>query len=130
MDRIPERRCPMSLSSIAIYLPQIVAGGAENNFAKIASALFRRGYPVTVLVSTLNRPFSPYLDPGIKVVELKPVLGMFRLPVLLRYLREQGPSILLCALEGPILLGCFIKALGLTKTRVVVSLRNRDDMVI
>jgi glycosyltransferase involved in cell wall biosynthesis len=36
----------------------------------------------------------------------------------------------MCGLEGPILLGCFVKALGLTRTRVVASLRNRDDLLI
>jgi glycosyltransferase involved in cell wall biosynthesis len=122
-DRLP--RIP-----VAFYLPQVVAGGAENNFAKIASALNQKGFSVEILVSRLNRPFSPHLDPSVEVVELKPVWGVFRFFSLLAYLRRKKPVVLMCGLEGPILLGCFVKCLRLTQTRVVASLRNRDDILI
>lgn len=123
---MPKNPCP-----VAFYLPQIVPGGAENNFAKVASALVRKGFEVDVLVSTLNKPFSPYLDQRVRVVWLGPFLKGFRFFSLLSYLRQRRPSVLMCGLEGPTLLVCFAKALRLTgETRVVASLRNRDDILI
>jgi glycosyltransferase involved in cell wall biosynthesis len=120
----------MSFSSIVIYLPQIVAGGAENNFAKIASALSRNGEPVEILVSKLHKPFSSYLDENVKVTELKSIFGPFRLFALIDHLNKNKVTVLMSGLEGPNLLSGLIKRLKLTKTRVVVSLRNRDDLVI
>jgi glycosyltransferase involved in cell wall biosynthesis len=119
-----------NMNLIAIYLPQVVAGGAENNFAKIASALARRGWSVEILVSNARQPFSPHLDKSVKVIELKSRFGRFRLFALLDYLNKNKPIVLMSGLEGPNLLSGLIKRLKLTKTRVVVSLRNRDDLEI
>jgi glycosyltransferase involved in cell wall biosynthesis len=115
---------------VAFYLPQVVAGGAESNFARIASALYRQGYSVDILVSRLALPLSPHLGKGVGVVELRPLFGFFRFFSLLSYLWRKRPAVLMCGLEGPILLGCLAKALGMTNVPVVASVRNRDDLVI
>ena len=108
---------------LAIFLPSLVAGGAERSMIKLAGGIAALDYAVDLVLVNAEGHFLNEVTDSVRVIDLKSTRVLTSLPGILRYLRQYQPSVLLSALHTNIvaLIACRI-ARG--PTEVVVSERN------
>lgn len=108
---------------LAIFLPSLVAGGAERSLIKLAGGIAAQGHVVDLVLVNAKGQFLNEVSDSVHVIDLKSSRVLTSLPGILRYLHQYKPSVLLSALHTNIvaLIACRI-ANG--PTDVVVSERN------
>ncbi len=81
---------------LALFIADLGGGGAERVFVNLAKELSQRGYPVDLVVGTLDG--AAYLDelpPDVRLINLRVRRMAFGGPSLIRYLRRERPSVIL-----------------------------------
>ncbi len=109
-------------SDIALYLPNLTAGGAERTFLRLAAGFRARGCSVRLVV---DRAEGGLLDSvraeGLPLDSLDARRTLLALPRLAGWLRRNRPAVLLSAITHNNLIAVWARALGGVSTRIVVS---------
>lgn len=112
----------MTLETIAIFLPSLAGGGAEQQMVRLANALVARRYPVTLVTATDHDDLSDQLLPEVALARLSARSVSGALPGLVRFLKRAKPDVVLSAMEHANL--CAFIACSLTGTRLVASIHE------
>jgi len=114
---------PDNSKLLAIFLPDLVVGGAERSMLKLADGIASRGYAVDLLLAHADGPFLSEVPDSVHLVDLGAKRVVSSLPALVRYLRREKPFSLLSVLHANIVALWGWRIAGVP-TRVVVSERN------
>lgn len=109
---------------IAIYLPSLRGGGAERVMVNLANGFAARGHRVDLVLVKAEGPYLAEVSDKVNVIDLDRKGALASLWPLRRYLRRERPDAMLSALYHANLIAILARALGGTKTRLVVSERN------
>jgi glycosyltransferase involved in cell wall biosynthesis len=120
MSDIPQKPPPRLLS---IFVPEMVAGGAQRSMLKLAGGIATRGYAVDLVLARAEGPFLAEVPASVRLIDLKARRVLTSLPALVRYLRREQPTALLSALHANAIALLSRRVAGV-RTRVVVSERN------
>jgi len=108
---------------IAIFLPDLVVGGAERSMLKLAGGIAARGFAVDLVLSRAQGPLMAEVPASVRVVDLRAGRVLACLPALARYLRATQPAALLSVLHAN-LVALWARRLANVRTRIVVSERD------
>ncbi len=111
---------------VSIILPDLRGGGAERVAVKLANGFSERGYTVEVVLLSATGEFLVDLRPDIKIVDLKfNEIRWFQLPLILplliKYLRESRPEVILSLMWPLTVIVPLARFLARVHSRVVVS---------
>jgi glycosyltransferase involved in cell wall biosynthesis len=112
------------MQKIAIFLSDLYGGGAERVMLNLANGLVAHNLDVDLI---LVRKFGQYIsqiDPKVRVVDLQGKSLIRSLPLLMGYLKQEQPSVLLSALEDTNIVAILAKTLAGTKIKTIVSVHN------
>jgi len=90
---------------VALFLPNLVGGGAERVFALLAEGLAARGIDTEVVLAHAEGPHLAAVQAVVPVVDLHVGRTRHSLLPLARYLRRRRPDVLVTALEEDVLVG-------------------------
>lgn len=110
---------------LALFIAELGGGGAERVFVNLAKALSQRGYPVDLVVGTLDG--AAYLDElpnAVRLVNLQVSRMAFGGPSLIRYLRRERPSAILATRVHSSCLAVLARQFSGVRTRVIVRESN------
>ncbi len=108
---------------LAIFVPEMVVGGAQRAMLKLAGGLTGCGYAVDLVLARTDGPFMAEVPATVRVVDLRASRTITSLPALVRYLRRERPAALLSVLHANFIAIIAARLAG-TGTRLVVSERN------
>jgi glycosyltransferase involved in cell wall biosynthesis len=108
---------------LAIFLPDLVVGGAERSMLKLADGIAQHGYLVDLVLSRAYGPLLSEVPNTVNLVDLGAKRVISSLPSLIRYLKSNKPDSLLSGLHTN-LIALWAWRLSGVKTRVIVSERN------
>ena len=110
---------------LALFIADLGGGGAERVFVSLAKALSQRGYPVDLVVGTLDG--AAYLDElpaDVRLISLRVSRLAFGGPSLIRYLRRRRPSAVLATRVHSSCLAVLARQFSGVPTRVIVRESN------
>jgi glycosyltransferase involved in cell wall biosynthesis len=110
-------------SRLAIYVPELIVGGAERSMLKLAGGISRRGNEVDLVLAHAGGPLMDEVPASVRVVDLGAGRVLTSLPALARYLRRERPAALLSVLQAN-LIAPWARSLAGVSTRIFVSERN------
>ena len=112
---------------VALFLPELRAGGAERVFLTLAKDFVSRGLRVDLVLARLEGELLTEVPPGVRLVPLsgqqsygRTALAVTTLPRLIRYLRANHPDAMLSTLTGTNLLAVVAHRLARVPTRLVL----------
>jgi len=108
---------------LAIFLPDLVAGGAQRSMIKLAGGLAERGYQVDMVLAHASGPFLAEAPDTVRLVDLGAPRVLASLPHLADYLRRERPAAMLSVLHAN-LVALWARRLTGIPHRLVVSERN------
>lgn len=111
-------------STIAIFLPSLVGGGAERVMLNLAIALSQEGQSVDLVLATATGPYLSQVPSEVNIVDLKQNRTLASLPALIRYLRKTRPKAIISALDHANLVAIWAKYLAIVPTKVTVTVHN------
>ena len=114
----------MVMAKIAIFLQDLVAGGAERMMLHLGEAFAARGHAVELVLVRAEGEYVPMVPPCLKLVDLKLRRTGASLPALASYLRRERPDAMLSGLVHVNVMAVLAGKLARSGTRVVVSERN------
>jgi glycosyltransferase involved in cell wall biosynthesis len=109
---------------IALFLPSLIAGGAQRVMVNLARGLADRGLDVDLVLSTAEGPYLSEVSRSVRLVDLKARRVLASLPKLVRYLRAERPRALLSTLTYANVVALWAARLARVSTRVVVREAN------
>lgn len=112
---------------LAIFVPDLVVGGAERSMLKLAGGIADRGYSVDLVLSRAIGPFLSEVPASVSLVDLKARRVLASLPALVRYLSLEKPYVMLSVLHAN-LIALWAKRIANVPTRILVSERNTLSM--
>ncbi len=113
---------------VALFLPNLHAGGAERITVHLANGLCERGEEVELVMLRAEGPFLAELKPQIGVVSLSAGRVASGVPRLARYLRSARPGVLLSALDHANVGAIVANRISATQTPVVVAVHVTHSM--
>lgn len=113
----------VSSKRLAIFLPALYGGGAEQTILKLARGIAERGYAVDLILARAEGPYLAEVPESVRLVNLNARRVLTSLPALVHYLQRKRPAALLSALHAN-LVALWARHLAHVSTRVVVSERN------
>lgn len=84
---------------IALYLPSLVGGGAEQISVTLANGFAERGFAVDLVLAEASGPYLKDVSSAVRIVDLGAKRVLFSLPALIRYLRRERPRAMLSGLH-------------------------------
>lgn len=114
----------MTNSKIAIFLSDLGGGGAEKVMLNLADGFINKNLAVDLVLVRKTGAYVSQINPRVNLVNLQGKSLIRSLPLLIRYLKQEQPSILLSALEDTNIVAIFAKWLANTATKVVVTVHN------
>ncbi len=108
---------------LAIFVPDLVAGGAQRSMIKLASGLAERGRQVDLVLAHASGPFLSEAPDTVRLVDLGAPRVLASLPHLADYLRRERPAAMLSVLHAN-LVALWARRLTGIPHRLVVSERN------
>jgi glycosyltransferase involved in cell wall biosynthesis len=105
---------------IALFLPKVEDGGAENVMLQLGASFRARGHDVDLVVGVPGGPLEFKIPRAVRVVDLAAPRTLHALPALIRYLRRERPRALLSTLEHSNILATWGGRLALARTRIVL----------
>jgi glycosyltransferase involved in cell wall biosynthesis len=108
---------------LSIFVPEMIAGGAQRSMLKLAGGMAARGHKVDLVLACAQGPFLAEVPASVRLIDLKARRVMTSLPGLVRYLRRERPDALLSVLHAnPVAI--WARRQAGVPTRLVVSERN------
>jgi glycosyltransferase involved in cell wall biosynthesis len=114
----------MAGTSLAIFLPSLVGGGAERMMLHLARGFAEAGRDVDLVLARAVGDYMDQIPAGVRVVDLKARRVLTALPGLTRYLARRRPAAVLSALDHANLVALWARRLAGVSTPVFVSVRN------
>ena len=87
------------MAKLALFLPNLLGGGAERCFVNLARALSNRGHAVDLVVSNKSGPYVDEVPASVRLVNLDVAVPLLSFGKLAGYLRRERPAILYSALN-------------------------------
>jgi len=109
---------------IAIYLQDLVDGGAERMMLNLAGGMADAGVAVDLVLVRASGPFMSMIPDNVRLVDLGGRRTMLSIPALARYLRRERPAAVLSALIHVNVAAVMAAYLSGHGSRVVVSERS------
>ena len=106
---------------IAIFLPNLLGGGAERVALASARDLVERGHQVDLVLVEATGDLLPVVPKGVRLVDLKAPRIIAALPLLARYLREERPDALHAVMWPVTVVAIMAHKLARSPARLVVS---------
>ncbi len=110
------------LPKVALFIPNLVAAGAERVMVLLANGLAERGYAVDVVLVEKCGDFLADLAAGVRVVDLKAARTFRAIPKLASYLRKERPQVLISALDYANVAAMIANRLSCTKTPAIPTI--------
>lgn len=107
------------LRRVALYVPDLSAGGAERVALNLLEALPAPDLRVTLLVNRLKGPLAADLPPGAEVVSLHASRTLAAFRPLARFLRRERPDCLVAFLSFNNILAVWANLIAGSPTRIV-----------
>ena len=85
---------------IALFLPSLEGGGAERAFVELANQLVDLGVRVDLVLVRAKGPYLSELRNEVRVVDLRSSRTSFAVFKLSRYIRQNGPDVVLSGLDN------------------------------
>ena len=114
----------MSTQKISIFLASLRGGGAERNMLRLANGFADKGLNVDLVLAQSDGAYFQEVSPKVNLVQLEASRVILSLPKLIKYLRQEQPTYLICAVKHINLVGLWAKSLAGVSTRVIVTVRN------
>lgn len=112
-----------SANRIALFLPDLVGGGAEAVMLHLASGLLAQGHAVDLVLVRRNGALMSRVPEGVRLIDLEARRALSAVPALAGYLRRERPQVLLSALRAN-LVAIWAKKLSGVPTRLIVTVHN------
>lgn len=108
---------------LAIFVPDLAAGGAQRSMIKLAGGLAERDYQVDLVLAHASGPFLAETPDTVRLVDLGAPRVLASLPHLVDYLQRERPAAMLSVLHAN-LVALWARRLTGIPHRLVVSERN------
>jgi glycosyltransferase involved in cell wall biosynthesis len=113
---------PAPRGRLAVFVPNLAAGGAERAALKLAGGLAARGFDVDLVLAAATGPRVHEIPPEVRVVDLRARRVLTGLPALVRYLRRERPDAIASFLDhGNVVALCARRLARYPGTVVVVA---------
>ena len=109
---------------IALFVPSLRGGGAEQVMVNLARGFSEQGYKVDLVLQRAEGPFLSKVPDKVRIVDLRAKRMALALFPLISYLRREKPRSLLAAMTHTNIVALLARKLARIETRVVVSERN------
>lgn len=110
---------------VALFVPSLVAGGAERVMLRLADTLGRmQGVEVDLVVTRCEGTLVPEVPEHVSLFELGSGRTVLAVPALVRYLRARRPEALLCTMLGAIGAGIVAGSVARTGARIIARQPN------
>lgn len=113
---------------VALFLPSLAGGGAEQVFATLSGLFAARGLAVDLVVARREGPLLARVPPAVRLIDLGVSRPSRGIPALIRYLRRERPCALISALTHANLAAAIAHRLARVDGRCVLS--ERADVSI
>jgi glycosyltransferase involved in cell wall biosynthesis len=110
--------------SVAIYLHDLGGGGVERQSLIIAEEFRRCGAEVTLVLHRRRGELLQQVPPGLRIVDLASARTLTDIWGLVRFLRAEKPDILLSNVDLNNIAALLAKAIGFSRTKVVICQHN------
>ncbi len=114
----------MSTQKIAIFLASLRGGGAERSMLRLANGLAEEGLKIDLILAQKDGTYFSEISPQVNLVCLKTKRLLWGLPKLVKYLKQEKPTYLICALNYVNLIGLWARFIAGVPTRTIVTVRN------
>jgi glycosyltransferase involved in cell wall biosynthesis len=111
-------------TDIAFLLVNLNGGGAEKVMLTLAGEFAETGLKIDLVLVKLGGDYRELIHPKIRVVNFSNSRLITALPLLVNYLRQNRPKVLISALEDPNTLALTAKILARVPTKFIVSVHN------
>jgi glycosyltransferase involved in cell wall biosynthesis len=112
------------MTDIAFFLVDLGGGGAEKVMLSLANGFANKGLKIDLVLVRLEGDYLSLISPDIRVINFNSSRLITSLPLLIKYLRENRPKVLISALEDPNSVAIIAKKLARVETRVIVTIHN------
>jgi glycosyltransferase involved in cell wall biosynthesis len=112
------------MTDIAFFLVNLDGGGAEKVMLSLANGFAAQGLKVDLVLVKLTGEYLSLISPQVRVVNFDHPRLITSLPLIVKYLKQNRPKLLISALEDPNTLAIIAKILARVPTRVVVTVHN------
>jgi glycosyltransferase involved in cell wall biosynthesis len=112
------------MPKLAIFITYLDGGGVERVLINLARGFVEQGLSIDFVLVKAEGSFVPLIPPEVRVVNLGAKRLLFSIPPLVRYLQQNKPTALLCAMEDINVVALWSRRLAGVSTRVVVSVHN------
>jgi glycosyltransferase involved in cell wall biosynthesis len=113
-----------SQKRFAIFIPDMVIGGAQRVTLNLARGIAERGYAVDLVLAQAEGPYLAEVPESIRMVNLKAARVLLSLPALVCYLRREHPEAMLSVMNYANIVVLWARCLAGVPRRVVVSEHN------
>lgn len=110
---------------VALFLGNFGGGGIERNTAQLAHCLVKLGVNIDLVLIESQSPHLWRMPSETRIIDLKSSTLFNSLPKLVRYLRQERPSILFAADHYANEVAILARAIARVPTRTIVSERNQ-----
>ncbi len=111
-------------SRLAIFVHSLYGGGAEKAMFNLACGFSRLGIDVDLVLLRVEGPYLSQVPPEVRVIDLGGRRLLFSLNALIRYLRQEQPTVLLSTLDDTNIAALWTQRLSGKDFRVVVNVQN------
>lgn len=111
-------------SRLAIFVHSLYGGGAEKAMFNLARSFSQQGIDVDLVLLRVEGPYLSQVPPEVRVVNLGGRRLLFSLNALIRYLRQEQPTVLLSTLDDTNIAAVWTRHLAGVSTRLVVNVQN------
>ena len=109
---------------LAIFVPNMLGGGAQRVALNLAQGIAERGYNVNLVLAQAEGPYLTEIPESVRLVNLRAQRVLTSLPALVRYLRRERPEAMLSVMNYANIVALWARRLASVPTRVVVSEHN------
>lgn len=112
------------MKRIALYIPSMSGGGAEQMMLTLANALSEKNLVVDLVLNKAEGPYLKKVSDKVNIVNLDTSRVLTGILPLARYMRVEKPEVILSAMNYVNVVTIFAKLLSGTDTRIVLSERS------
>lgn len=112
------------MSDLTIFLSDLGGGGAERVMVNLANGFAQQGKSIDLVLVYKIEQYLSQIHPSVRVINLGCSKLLKSLPLLISYLNQEKPKILLSALEDTNIIAICATKLATVNTKVVVTVHN------
>jgi glycosyltransferase involved in cell wall biosynthesis len=109
---------------IAVFLPNVEGGGAEQVMVTLANAFARRGFSVDLVLVSARGEYLSKVSPSVRIIDLGKSRVSASVLAFSRYIRQQRPQAILAALSHANIVALLARRLSAHQPTVVISERT------